>query len=58
MIKAILAFLILFGLFFGGIKLFQSMTGKEKFDVAKLLTYSLVCATLTISILILIVFLF
>jgi hypothetical protein len=58
MIKAFIIFLVLFVVFYGGIHLFRSLTGKEKLEYAKLLTYSLGCATLAVSVLFLIVFLF
>lgn len=58
MIKAFFIFTIIFCIFFAGIYGFQTLTGKEKMKLAKVLTYSFGCATLTLSVLVLIVFLF
>lgn len=58
MIRVVLAFLIVFGLFFFGIKAVRALSGKEKWELTKLLSYSLVCATLTLAVLIGIVILF
>jgi hypothetical protein len=56
--KVILAFLVIFGLFFFGIKAVRDMTGKELWSMTKLLTYSIVCAILTLATLISIVVIF
>jgi hypothetical protein len=58
MIKIILAFLFVFGLFFFGIKTVREMTEKELWSVTKLLTYSAICAILTFVFLITLVVLF
>lgn len=58
MIRIVLAFLIVFGLFFFGIKAMRDMTGKEKWELTKVLSYSLVCAILTLIVLIGMVILF
>lgn len=58
MIRFAFLFLVLFGIFFFGIRTFRAMTGKEKLDFLKLLIYSIFCATLTILVLMTIVFLF
>ena len=58
MFKIILAFLFVFGLFFFGIKTVREMTEKELWSVTKLLTYSLICAILTLVFLITLVVLF
>jgi|APGre2960657423_1045063.scaffolds.fasta_scaffold03935_9 hypothetical protein len=58
MIKIILAFLFVFGLFFFGIKTVREMTKKELWSVTKLLTYSAICAILTLIFLITFVVLF
>lgn len=58
MIRFLLLFLIVFGLFFFGIKALRATTGKEKWHIVKLLTYSLVCAILTLTVLFWIVILF
>lgn len=56
--KIVSTFAIIFALFFFGIQAFCALTGKEKWDVTKLLAYSLVCAFLTGAFLVLIVILF
>jgi hypothetical protein len=58
MFRVILAFLVIFGLFFFGIKAVRDMTGKELWSMTKLLTYSIVCAILTLATLISIVVIF
>jgi hypothetical protein len=58
MIKVILAFILLFVLFFMGIKFAQNMTGKEALVLTKIVGYSILCSVLTISVLISIVVLF
>ena len=58
MIKVILAFIFIFGLFFIGIQTVRDMTGKELWSLTKLLTYSAVCAILTLVFLITLVVLF
>jgi hypothetical protein len=58
MIKIILAFVVVFGLFFFGIRVVRVMTGKEQWDLAKLLTYSVLCAILTLGFLIALVVVF
>jgi len=58
MIRVISAFLVIFGLFFFGIKAGRDMTGKDLWSMTKLLTYSLVCAMLTLVFLITLVVLF
>jgi hypothetical protein len=58
MFKVILAFIVIFGLFFFGIKAIRDMTGKELWTSTKLLTYSAVCAILTLVFLITLVVLF
>ena len=49
MFKVILAFIIVFGLFFIGIKTARSMSGKEGWALTKLIAYSIICAVLTIA---------
>jgi len=49
MISAILAFIILFGAFFIGIQAFWNTTKKEKWQLAKLITYSIMCAGFTVT---------
>lgn len=58
MIRVVLAFVIIFALFFYGIHAVRSMTGKEQWELTKLLTYSAVCAILTLVFLIALVVLF
>jgi len=58
MSKVILAFFIIFGLFFFGINTIREMTGKELWSLTKLLTYSAICAILTLATLISIVVIF
>jgi hypothetical protein len=58
MFRVILAFLVIFGLFFFGIKAVRDMTGKEIWSMTKLLTYSVVCAILALATLISIVVIF
>jgi hypothetical protein len=48
MIRIILAFLFVFGLFYFGIDAFRHLTGREKWDLTKLIGYSLICAVLTV----------
>ncbi len=58
MIRLVLAFIVVFGLFFFGIRAVREMTGKELWSMSKLLTYSLGCAILTLATLIAIVVIF
>ncbi len=58
MINAILAFLILFGGFFLGIRAVQNTTKKEKWQLTKLVIYSIICALLTLAVLVSIVLVF
>lgn len=58
MIRMWLTFFIVFGAFFFGIEAFRAMKGKEKWQLTKTLTYSLVCAILTLIVLIGMVILF
>ena len=58
MIKIILAFLVVFGLFFFGIKAFRELTKKEKWELTKYITYSTICSVLAVSLLMAIVILF
>jgi hypothetical protein len=47
MIKMFSTFLIVFGLIFFGLIAFKQMTGKEKWQLTKLVIYSIICAVLT-----------
>jgi hypothetical protein len=58
MLKIIVSFIVVFGLFFFGIKAIREMTGKEIWSMTKLLTYSLFCAILMLATLISIVVIF
>jgi hypothetical protein len=58
MINAILAFVLLCVLFFMGIKFAQKMTGKEALALTKIVGYSILCAVLSIAVLVGIVILF
>jgi hypothetical protein len=52
MIKIVLGFLLVFAAFFVGINAVRSMTGKEKWQLTKLIGYSILCAVLTTAALI------
>jgi hypothetical protein len=58
MSKVIFAFIFIFGMFFIGIQTVRDMTGKELWSLTKLLTYSMICAILTLVFLITLVVLF
>jgi hypothetical protein len=47
MTKIVLAFLFVFGIFFFGINVVRSLTGKEKWALTKIVAYSIICAVLT-----------
>lgn len=48
MIRIVLAFVVVFGLFFFGIRAVRDMAGQEKWDTVRLFTYSTICAILTV----------
>jgi hypothetical protein len=58
MIKALIAFVSLFIIFFVSIDLFRKMTRKEKWSVVKVTTYSALIAVLVMMILVGIVLVF
>jgi hypothetical protein len=58
MIKIILAFLVVFGVCYFGIKGYRDLSGKDKWALTKLLGYSILVASLTIVVMTLIVILF
>ena len=58
MIKIVLTFIIVFGLFFFGIKAVREMTGMEQWKLTKYVTYSILCAVTTIVFLTMFVILF
>lgn len=51
MIKMILSFLVVFGGVFFGIQAFRQLSGKEKWNLTKVASYSALCALFTILIL-------
>ncbi len=58
MIKMFLAFLIVFFVLYFGIPQYRELTGKKKWDLAKLILFSVACAVLSIGLLVLFVILF
>lgn len=58
MIRMILVFLVVFGLWHFGIQTWRAATGKERLNAAKALTYSLFLAIITLITLIFIVITF
>jgi len=58
MIKVLLFFVLIFALFFLGIKTIRNITGKEALALTKIIGYSIVCAILTVAVLISIVVIF
>jgi hypothetical protein len=58
MIKVLLFFVLIFALFFLGIKTIRNITGKEALALTKIVGYSIVCAILTVAVLISIVVIF
>jgi hypothetical protein len=58
MIKVLLFFVLIFVLFFLGIKTLRNLTGKEALALTKIVGYSIICAVLTVAVLISIVVIF
>ena len=58
MIRVFLAFFVLSALFWVGITAFRKTTGKEKWQLTKITAYSILCAVLSLAVLISIVILF
>ena len=58
MSKLVLLFLIVFAVFFIGIKVFQQLSGKEIWQLTKIVGYSILCSLLTMATLTVIVVLF
>ena len=58
MIKIILAFLVAFGICYFGIQGYRDLSGKDKWALTKLVSYSILCALTAIVLLMLIVILF
>jgi len=52
MSRMILTFLVLFFAFYFGIGAIRSLSGKEKWVLTKLISYSIMCAVLTIVVLV------
>jgi hypothetical protein len=47
MIKIVLGFVLVFVAFFVGIQAVRGLTGREKWQLTKLIGYSIMCAVLT-----------
>ena len=58
MIKVLLAFVVIFILFFMGIRFARNMTGKQALALTKIVGYSILCSLLTIAVLVSIVVIF
>lgn len=58
MIRILLAFIVVFGLYYFGIRAFRSMTGQERWTAIKYLTYSFGLSIITLATLIGIVVIF
>lgn len=58
MIRIILAFFVVFGMFYFGIEAVRHMTGREQWTLVKTVAYSLMCAVLTVATLAVIVLTF
>ena len=56
--KMVLAFVIIFMIFFFGIDFFRKLNGGEKWELAKLFSYSVACTIATIVFLVCFVVLF
>jgi hypothetical protein len=51
MIRMVFAFLFLFVVFFLGLKAFKEITKEEKWELTKLIGFSILCASLTLGVL-------
>ena len=58
MIKMIMTFVFLFVIFFTGIEIFRKLTGKEKWEIAKTLSYSVAISLAVVVFLTVLVVLF
>ena len=58
MIKMLGVFLFLFGIFYMGIEIFRMMTGKEKWEIAKTISYSVAISLAVVVFLTILVVLF
>lgn len=54
MVKIVVAFLIVFAIFYFGIQGYRDLSGKDKWALAKLIGYSLLCALTAVVLLMLI----
>jgi hypothetical protein len=52
MIRVVFAFVVLFVLFFMGIKFAQSMSGKQALELTKIAGYSIICTVLAIAVIV------
>jgi len=57
-IKIVFGFMCMFAGFFVGIQAFRSLSGKEKWQLTKIIAYSIMCAVLATVTLVLFVILF
>ena len=58
MFRMISTFAVLFAVFFLGIQFIRHMTGKEQWELTKMLAYSIMCATLSVAALVAVVVMF
>ena len=58
MMKMLMSFFFLFIIFYTGIEIFRKLTGKEKWEVAKTLSYSLAISLSVVVFLVVLVVLF
>jgi hypothetical protein len=58
MIRLLLAFLVIFAVFYFGLPLLRSLTGQQKMTLIKNVVWSLICAALTVLSIVTIVILF
>jgi DMSO/TMAO reductase YedYZ heme-binding membrane subunit len=58
MIKIVMTFVFLFIIFFTGIEIFRKLTGKEKWEIVKTLSYSLAISLAVVVFLTVLVVLF
>ena len=58
MIRALFIFAVLFGGFWVGISALRKLSGLEKWELTKTLSYAIICAVLTMLVLAFIVILF
>jgi hypothetical protein len=58
MIQILFMFALVFGAFWIGISAFRTLTGLEKWELTKVVSYAILCAVLTVLVLVGIVILF